>query len=64
MHQYKEKGKPEELEKLMNAIKFKKEDLDNVVKGVDLDLWICWIWHKKSYNISIKGNSRKSIRIL
>lgn len=28
LREYKDKGKPEELEKLMNAIKFKKEDLD------------------------------------
>ncbi|CAD8195421.1 unnamed protein product [Paramecium pentaurelia] len=38
LRDYKEKGKPEELEKLMNAIKFKKEDLDQIIKCVDLDL--------------------------
>ncbi|CAD8106265.1 unnamed protein product [Paramecium sonneborni] len=37
-YEYKEKGKPEVLEKLMHAIKFKKEDLDKIMKSVDLDL--------------------------
>ncbi|CAD8103035.1 unnamed protein product [Paramecium sonneborni] len=37
-HEYKGKGKPEELEKLMNTIKFKKEDIDKIMKSVDLDL--------------------------
>ncbi|CAD8189900.1 unnamed protein product [Paramecium octaurelia] len=38
LRDYKEKGKPEELEKLMNAIKFKKDDLEQIIKGVDLEL--------------------------
>ncbi|CAD8107308.1 unnamed protein product [Paramecium primaurelia] len=38
LQQYKEKGKPEELNKLMHAIKFKKEDIDQIFKSVDLNL--------------------------
>ena len=35
---YKEKGKPEELNKLVHTIKFKKDDIDQVMKSIDLEL--------------------------
>lgn len=35
MGEFKAKGKPEELNKLVHAIKFKKEDLDMIIKNVD-----------------------------
>ncbi|CAD8115380.1 unnamed protein product [Paramecium sonneborni] len=38
LQQFKEKGKPEELNKLIHAIKFKKEDIDQILKSVDLSL--------------------------
>lgn len=38
MVEFKGKGKPEELNKLVHAIKFKKEDLDLIIKNVDQDM--------------------------